>query len=44
MIEAPVIELDFFQKLMLLILIVFGGAIMFNIHRIIDWIREMDNE
>jgi len=43
MIEAPVIQLDFFQKLMILIILVFGGAIMFNIHRIIDWIREMDN-
>jgi hypothetical protein len=43
MIEAPVIQLDFFQKLMLLVVLVFGGAIMFNIHRVIDWIRELDN-
>ncbi len=43
MIEAPVIQLDFFQKLMLLVVLVFGGAIMFNIHRVIDWIREIDN-
>jgi len=44
MIEPPTIELSLFQKLMLLGLFVFWGAIMFNIHRIIDWIREMDNE
>ena len=44
MIEAPVIKLDFFQKLVLLILLAFGGAIMFNIHRIINWIRELDNQ
>lgn len=44
MVNAPQIELDFFQKLIILILIVFGGAIMFNIHRIIDWIREQDNQ
>lgn len=44
MIEAPVINLDFFQKLVLLILLAFGGAIMFNIHRIINWIREIDNQ
>jgi len=43
MIEAPVIQLDLFQKLILLTLFFFGGAIMFNIHRIIDWIREIDN-
>jgi len=43
MIEAPVIQLDFFQKLILLLLLAFGGAIMFNIHRLIDWIREIDN-
>jgi len=29
---------------MLLVVLVFGGAIMFNIHRVIDWIRELDNE
>jgi len=44
MIEPPTIELDFFQKLVILIIIVFGGTIMFNIHRIIDWLREMDNQ
>jgi len=44
MIEAPVIELDFFQKLILLILLAFGGVILLKIHRIIDWIREMDNQ
>jgi len=44
MIEPPPIELDFFQKLLLLGLLVFGGAILFNIHRLIDWIREMDNQ
>jgi len=43
MINPPNIQLDFFQKLLLLILLVFGGAIMFNIHRLIDWIREIDN-
>ena len=44
MIKPPQIELDFFQKLILLLLIAFGGAIMFNIHRVIDWLREIDNQ
>ncbi len=44
MIEAPAIQLDFFQKMLLLILLVFGGAIMLNIHKVIDWLRELDNE
>jgi len=44
MIQPPNIQLDFFQKLVILIVIVFGGAIMFNIHRIIDWLREIDNQ
>ncbi len=44
MIEAPQIELDFFQKLVLVLLLAFGGAIMFNIHRLIDWLKELDNQ
>ena len=43
MIEAPVVELDFFQKLMLVLLLAFGGVILLKIHKIIDWIREIDN-
>ena len=44
MIEPPTIQLDFLQKLALVLLLAFGGAIMFNIHRVIDWIREIDNQ
>jgi len=44
MIQPPNIQLDFFQKLVILIVIAFGGAIMFNIHRIIDWLRDLDNQ
>ena len=44
MIQPPNIQLDFFQKLVLVLLLAFGGVIMFNIHRIIDWIRELDNQ
>lgn len=44
MIEAPQIELDFFQKLVIVGLMIFGGAIMFNLHRLVDWIRELDNQ
>jgi len=43
MIEAPTVELDFFQKLMLVLLLAFGGVILLKIHKIIDWIREIDN-
>ena len=43
MIEAPTVELDFFQKLMLVLLLAFGGVILLKIHKIIDWIRELDN-
>ena len=43
MISPPNIQLDFFQKMMLVLLLAFGGVIMLKIHKIIDWIREMDN-
>ncbi len=43
MINPPQIELDFFQKALLLIVLVFGGAIMLNIHKVINWLREIDN-
>jgi len=43
MIEAPVVKLDFFQKLMLVLLLAFGGVIMLKIHKIIDWLRGIDN-
>jgi hypothetical protein len=44
MIKPPDIEIGFMGKMLILGAIVFGGAIMVHLRKIINWIRGMDEE